>query len=132
MSAWVTSAESRVALARCSALLTDATLVSRSSATSAAFQRSTSQRIRTARWRGGRCCSAATNASRIVSRVCATSAGSASSWSVSSSGTGSIHVTSGSVFRLSATGSWAGPRSIGRARRTRLLSMSMQTFVAMR
>ena len=48
------------------------------------------------------------------------------------SGTGSIHVTSGSVLRFSATGSRAGPRSIGRARRSRPFSMSMQTLVAMR
>ena len=73
------SLASSVARARCSALLTEATLVSSSSATSVAFQRSTSQRISTARWRGGRCCSAATNASRIVSRATATSAGSPSS-----------------------------------------------------
>ena len=69
---------SSVARARWSALFTEATLVSSSSATSAAFQRSTSHRISTARWRGGRCWSAATNASRIVSRATATSAGSPS------------------------------------------------------
>ena len=73
-----TSSRSSVARARWSALLTEATLVSSSSATSVACQRSTSQRISTARWRGGRCCSAATNASRIVSRATATSAGSPS------------------------------------------------------
>ncbi len=52
--------------------------MSRSSATSVAFQRSTSQRMSTARCRGGRCCSAATNASRTDSRASATSAGSPS------------------------------------------------------
>jgi len=57
--AGVTLFASRVARARCSALVTDATLVSRSSATSDAFQRSTSHRISTARCFGGRCCSAA-------------------------------------------------------------------------
>src|SRR2546430_10785153 len=67
-----------VTRARCSALFTDATLVSSSSATSFAFQRRTSHRISTARWRGGRCWSAATNASRMVSRATATSAGSPS------------------------------------------------------
>ncbi len=74
----LTSCASSVARARCSALLTDGTLVSSSSATSVAFQRSTSHRISTARWRGGRCWSAATKASRIVSRAAATSAGSPS------------------------------------------------------
>ena len=68
----------RVARARWRALLTDATLVSSSSATSAAGQRRTSRRISTARCLGGRCCKAATNASRIVSRSSATSAGSPS------------------------------------------------------
>ena len=47
-------------------------------------------------------------------------------------GIGSIHVTSGSVFRLDSTGSCAGPKSIGRARRERLFSMSRQTLVAIR
>ena len=105
--------------------------MSSSSATSVAFQRSTSQRISTARWRGGRCWSAATNASLIVSRDSATAAGSPSP-STSESGTGSIHVTSGSVFRFSAIGSRDGPRSIGRARRSLPFSRSKQTFVAIR
>src|SRR5215213_9806402 len=106
VSAALTSLVSSVARARCSALLTDATLVSSSSATSDAFQRRTSQRIRTARCRGGRCWSAATNARRIVSRATATSAGSPSG-TTRPSGIGSIHVTSGSVFRFSTTGSRA-------------------------
>ena len=81
---------SSVACARCRALLTDAVVVSIASATSAAFQRSTSRRISTARWRAGRCCRAATNASRIVSRSVTTASGS-SALPVSSiaSGTGS-------------------------------------------
>ncbi len=49
----VSTARPSVARARCRALLTAATLVSRSSATSAACQRSTSQRISAARWRAG-------------------------------------------------------------------------------
>ena len=53
------------AWARWRALLTAAVVVSSASATSAAFQRSTSRRISTARCRAGRCCRAATNASRI-------------------------------------------------------------------
>ena len=61
-----------VVRARCSALVTDATLVSRSSATSDALQRSTSQRIKTARCLGRRCRRAAMTASRTVSRVSAT------------------------------------------------------------
>ena len=55
--------------------MTDATLVSSSSATSLACHRSTSQRSSTARCRGGRCWRAATNASRTDSRATATSAG---------------------------------------------------------
>ena len=39
------------------------------SATSAADHRSTSRRISTARWRGGRCCSAATRARRTLARA---------------------------------------------------------------
>src|SRR5947208_758233 len=97
-----------VTRARCSALFTDATLVSSSSATSLAFQRRTSQRIRTARWRGGRCCRAATNASRMVSRDAATSAGSPSR-PPSPSGAGWTQVASGRVFRFDSTGSWARP-----------------------
>lgn len=47
-------------------------------------------------------------------------------------GDGAMHVVSGSV--LSSTGSTepAGPRSMGRARRSRPSSMSKQTFVAIR
>ena len=120
-----------VARARWSALFTEATVVSSSSATSDACQRSTSHRISTARWRGGRNWSAATKASRIVSRASATAAGSPSG-TTRPSGIGSIHVASGIVFRCSASGSLAGPMSIGRARRFRLSSMSKQTFVAMR
>jgi hypothetical protein len=97
--------------------------VSSSSATSVACQRSTSQRISTARWRGGRCCNAATNARRIVSRSTAVSAG---------SGVGCTQVTSAGTFRFSKTGSREGPRSIGRTRRSLLPSMSRQTFVAIR
>ena len=85
----------------------------------------------TARCLGGRCWSAATNASLTVSRDCATSAGSPSG-TIRPSGIGSIQLTSGRVERCSATGSPAGPRSIGRARRLRLSSMSKQTFVAIR
>ena len=47
-------------------------------------------------------------------------------------GIGSIHVTSASVFRFAASGVWALPRSIGRARRARPAVMSKHTFVAIR
>ena len=47
-------------------------------------------------------------------------------------GTGWIQVASGIVFRFASIGSCAGPRSIGRARRSRPFSMSRQTFVAIR
>ena len=105
---------SRVARARCNALFTEAMLESRSSATSFALHRNTSQSTNTARCRGGRCCRAATKASRIDSRSTARSAGSASG-ATRLSGIGSIHVASGRVLRFAASGDRAGPRSIGRA-----------------
>ena len=49
----------------------------------------------------------------------ATSAGSPSAVVTSRSGIGSIQVTSGSALRFATTGSCAGPRSMGRARRSR-------------
>ena len=99
------SLASSVARARWRALLTEATLVSSSSAASLACQRSTSQRISAARCFGGRCWRAATNASLIVSCATATSAGSPSSCTTSASGAGSIQVTSGSVERFDSIGS---------------------------
>ena len=83
-----------VARARWRALLTDGTLVSSSSATSSACQRRTSRRISTARCRGGRCWSAATNASRIDSRATATSAGSPPAGTTAASGIGSTQSSS--------------------------------------
>jgi hypothetical protein len=128
---------SSVARARCSALFTAARLMSSASAVSAADQLSTCVSSSTARWRGGRYCSAATNASRMLSRriarssgVCASSAGSASL-----SGIGSTHV---SRLRCgSAMSGFTSPgvsdTSSGRMRvRFVLLSASRQTFVAMR
>ncbi len=126
------SSDARVARARCSALFTEATLVSRSSATSVACHLSTSQRMSTARCRAGRCCRAATKASRIDSRAAATSAGSPSVLMTRLSAIGCTKV-------FSARGrSWAvataddGPRSIGRARRWGARCMSMHTLLAMR
>jgi len=54
------------ARARCIALFTDAGVVSRMSATSAALNPSTSRRISTARWEPGRCYSAAMKASSTL------------------------------------------------------------------
>ena len=51
--------------------------------------------------------------------------------STCASGIGSSHVTSGSVFSV-LSGVPTSVSSIGRARRWRPLSMSMQTFVAIR
>jgi hypothetical protein len=65
------SASSTVLRARWSALLTDAAVVSSDCATSRAANASTSRRISTARWRAGRCCSAAMNASSTLSRCSA-------------------------------------------------------------
>jgi hypothetical protein len=128
----LSSLAARVERARCSALLTDATVVPSSSATSSAFQRSTSRRMRTARWRGGRCCKAATNASLIDSRATATSAGSAGSDTTRPSGIGSIQAPSGRAGPRTAGAVEAGPRSMARARRWRPCSMSRQTLVVIR
>ena len=127
------STDEMVALARCSALFTDATVVSSSSATSIALQRSTSRRINTARCRGGRCCSAAMKASLMVSRPTARSAGSPLAGSTLLFSTGWIHTASDLGWPSeAATGGDAGPRSIGSARRLRPLSRSRQTLVAIR
>ena len=64
---------------------TEATDDSSSTATSEAFHRNTSRSTRTARCFGGRCCSAAMKARRIVSRASATSAGSPSAGSTRAS-----------------------------------------------
>ena len=62
------SRSSTVLWARCSALYTDAGVVSSASATSSPEKPSTSRRISTARWRAGRCWSAAMKASSTLSR----------------------------------------------------------------
>ena len=71
VSCWLCSGSlsSTAARARCSALLTDATVVSSVSATSSAEKPSTSRRMSTARWLGGRCWSATMNASSTLSRI---------------------------------------------------------------
>ena len=83
--------------ARCSGLLTAATPVSSSSATSAAGQSSTSRSTSTARWRGGRSWITARNVSSIVSRPISAACGSSdagAACSSSRSGYGSSHGTS--------------------------------------
>jgi hypothetical protein len=125
-------APASVARARCSALLTDATVVPSSSATSAACQHSTSRRMSTARCRGGRCCSAATNASRMLSWNTARSAGSPCAGGTAAPGIGSTQVSAGIGWPGTVVAGTAGERSIGRARRDRPRSASRQTFVAMR
>jgi len=56
-----------VVLARCSALFTEASVLSSRSATSDDRKPSTSLSTSTARCRGGRCCTAVTKASAIAS-----------------------------------------------------------------
>jgi hypothetical protein len=120
-----------VARARCSALFTDTSVVSSSSATSLAFQRSTSRRMSTARCFGGRCSSAATNATRIASRVDASSAGSSVGCTARPSVIGSTQGRS--LDRTTVARSpGAGPDPIGNARRVRPCSMSSDTLVAIR
>ena len=114
------------------ALLTAATLVSSSSATSLAFQCSTSQRMSAARWRGGRCCSAATKASRMLWRMAVSSNGSASRGSARLSAIGSSQCVRSRVSSVACSNGVAGPSSIGRMRREPSASASRQTFVAIR
>ncbi len=87
MPAWTCSI---VALARWSAELTLAGLSWRASAVSAAEKRRTSRMSITARCFAGRCCTAATNASRSVSLASAAAAGSAPN--AIESGIGSTHM----------------------------------------
>jgi hypothetical protein len=125
----VTSIALSVDLARCNALVTDATVVSRRCATSSAFQHNTSRRISTALCRGGRCCSAATNARRIISRCTANSSG-LLFISATLSGIGWIQICS-DIGSSMAGPAFAGRlRSMARARRCALRSTSRQTFVA--
>src|SRR5207248_1173634 len=78
---------------------------------------STSRRISTERWRGGRCCNAATKASRIDSRAAVTSAGSPSRSMTRSSPIGCTYMCSGSWSpRTTSAVAVEGPISIGRAR----------------
>jgi hypothetical protein len=102
------------ARARWSALFTEATLVSSSTAVSFAGHPSTSRRISTARGRGDRCWIATMNASSIVSR--ATTSTSAPSASSRSSGNGSSH----------------GISPVGDGVRGRRSSASRHAFVAIR
>ena len=111
------------AWARWRAELTAAVVVSSASATSAADQRSTSRRMSTARCRAGRCCSAATNASRIESRSATTTA---------ASGTGSSQGISGSSSSASPAIESAVPRPAGSGRRGRPSRLVRQTLVAIR
>src|SRR5262249_37511765 len=105
------------ARARCSELFTDATLVSSSSATSLACQRSASRRISTARCCGGRCWSAATNASLSVSCSSATCAGSPSPDTTCPSGIGSSQLASPLVVSGLST-PLGSPSSSGRIPRS--------------
>ncbi len=72
------------------------------------------------------------NASRIVSRDSATSAGSPPSDTRRPSGMGRIQVASGSPASSGLSAALAGARSIGRARRSFPPSMSRHTLVAIR
>ena len=76
-----------VALARCSALFTEASLLSSMSATSDDRNPSTSLSTSTARCRGGRCCTAVTKASAIASLASYRASGPASASGIPSSST---------------------------------------------
>src|SRR5690606_18167857 len=126
-----------VARARWSALFTAGTVISSVSAVSAADQLSTWVSNKTARCFGGRYCSAATNASRMLSRRMVYSTGStlSSAGRASASGIGSTQYSPGcwlsDISLLTTTGS--GVLSIGRTRRRSALpSTSRQTLVAIR
>ena len=122
-----------MARARCSALLTAGTVVSRAVAASAADSLSTSHRTSAARCLAGRCCSAVTNANRTESRSAAISAGSPRSGTTIASGIGVTQMSSAGLGRSSdSTGGDDGPRSIGSARRFSPRSASRHTLVAIR
>ena len=89
------------------------------SATSAARQRSTSRRMSTARCRGGRCCSAAMNASRMLSRPATIVAGSLPSAATRESGIGSSHGTSPRSTSGSPGCELGAPSPVGSGRRAR-------------
>jgi len=96
-----------------------------------ADQPSTAVRSSAARWRPGRCCSAARNASRMLCRRMTRSAGLASSGTTQASGTGSSHSFAGRVLSSAAMVE-GGPRFHGSARRPRASMASRHTRVAMR
>ena len=119
--------------ALCRALLTETTLVSSSSATSAAFQRSTSRRISTARWRARQVLERGDE--RQPDRLAR----------LGQLGRVAVHRQHAAVGHRLEPGRLQhrrrerridrgarGRRSIGRARRFRPSSMSRQTLVAMR
>ena len=119
------------ARARCSALFTAATVMSRIAATSAAEKASTSRRISTARCRGGNTCRLAISASRRLARAATISAGSDVGWL--SIGNGSRNRTCDSANSSGASGSWVGPiKPDGNTRRLRCARADRQVLVAMR
>ena len=125
---WVSCFSASWAWARCRALFTAAGVVSSAVAVSLADQRSTSRRMSTARWRAGRCWSAATKASRMESRLPTTWAGSMLVMSTITSGTGSSHGTSRGLDEL-VTGLRAGHPEAGRQRAAGLVLQVGQAHV---
>ena len=73
-----------------------------------------------------------TNARRMLSLAAAISAGSPPSGSTRPSGIGWTHASPGRIAPVNASGVDDGPKSIGRARRSRPRSWSRHTFVAIR
>ena len=128
----VSCAASSVARARCKMLLTAGTDVSSASATSAAFHRSTSRSTSTARWRAGRCCNAAINASRMLSRDVTTEAGSFGSLPSMASGTGSSHGTSPCSTSGSSAPRLGAPSPVGSGRLALPSSAVRHVLVAIR
>jgi hypothetical protein len=112
-------------------LFTAAVETPTASATSLAFQLSTSRRISTARCRGERCCSATMNANRVLSRSSTTAPGSVPGSPSTVSGSGSNHGISGRSTSASP-GSQLEPSPEGSGRRFRFCSALRHAVVAIR
>ncbi len=126
------SERSMVARARCSALFTEASLTSSMSAASEDRKPSTSRSTSAARCRGGSFCTAATNASAIVSWASYRASGPTTRSGTSSSnasGNGESH--NGSPWRVGSD-AHEGPAGTGRGRRALARSAFRHRLVAIR
>ena len=121
-----------VARARCSALFTDASLTSSMSATSPDRKPSTSRSTSAARCRGGSFCTAATNASAIVSRASYRASGPTPRSGNSSRKTSGYGSSQDGSPRRVGSEAHDGPAGTGRGRRALARSAFRHRLVAIR